>query len=64
MRASVAGHRGTALVLARWSAGWRCEAGAGEAAAAAKRAGHHAIATALLRIHPPARDGVFLKPER
>ncbi|XP_037971096.2 calmodulin-binding transcription activator 2 isoform X4 [Plutella xylostella] len=64
MRASAAGHTDTALVLARWSAGWRCEAGATQAVAAARRAGHTVLANTLERIHPPKKDGVFLKPDR
>lgn len=64
MRASAAGHTETALVLARWSAGWRCEAGAGEAVSSARNAGHSKLATMLERIHPPRRDGVFLRPDR
>ncbi|XP_049872951.1 calmodulin-binding transcription activator 2 isoform X2 [Pectinophora gossypiella] len=62
MVASAAGHVETAVVLARWSAGTRAEAGARQAAAAARRAGHARLAAILDRIHPPARDGVFLKP--
>lgn len=64
MRASSAGHTDTALVLARWSAGWRCEAGAAQAVAVARRAGHSTLAAALERIHPPVKDAVFLRPER
>lgn len=64
MRASAAGHTETALVLARWSAGWRCESGAREAADVARHAGHGKLAALLDRIHPPRRDGVFLRPER
>ncbi|KAL4708004.1 hypothetical protein ACJJTC_010620 [Scirpophaga incertulas] len=76
MVASAAGHVQTAVVLARWSAGTRCEAGARPAAAAARRAGHARLAALLDRIHPPRRraaprprrdldlaaDGVFLRP--
>ncbi|GBP61344.1 Calmodulin-binding transcription activator 2 [Eumeta japonica] len=63
MRASAAGHTDTALVLARWSAGWMVEAGAGEAVSAARGAGHARLAAMLERIHPPRRDGVFLRPD-
>ncbi|KAJ2948886.1 hypothetical protein O0L34_g5815 [Tuta absoluta] len=62
MVASAAGHVETAVVLARWSAGTQSEAGARQAAAAARRAGHNRLAALLDRIHPPAKDGVFLKP--
>ncbi|XP_063826208.1 calmodulin-binding transcription activator 2 [Ostrinia nubilalis] len=62
MLASAAGHVETAVVLARWSAGTRCEAGARQAAAAARRSGHSKLAALLDRIHPPPRDGVFLRP--
>ncbi|XP_022814149.1 calmodulin-binding transcription activator 2 isoform X4 [Spodoptera litura] len=62
MVASAAGHVETAVVLARWSAGTRREAGARAAAAAARRAGHSQLAALLDRIHPPAKDGVFLRP--
>ncbi|CAH1638040.1 unnamed protein product [Spodoptera littoralis] len=62
MVASAAGHVETAVVLARWSAGTRREAGARAAAAAARRAGHAHLAGLLDRIHPPAKDGVFLRP--
>ncbi|CAH0691668.1 unnamed protein product [Spodoptera exigua] len=62
MVASAAGHVETAVVLARWSAGTRREAGARAAAAAARRAGHSHLAALLDRIHPPAKDGVFLRP--
>ncbi|KAJ8721840.1 hypothetical protein PYW08_004242 [Mythimna loreyi] len=62
MIASAAGHIETAVVLARWSAGTRREAGARGAAAAARRAGHVHLAALLDRIHPPAKDGVFLRP--
>ncbi|CAH0398498.1 unnamed protein product [Chilo suppressalis] len=63
MVASAAGHVETAVVLARWSAGTRCEAGARHAATAARRAGHSRLAALLDRIHPPPpRDGVFLRP--
>lgn len=64
MVASAAGHRDTAAVLARWSAGTRSEAGAELAAAAARRAGHIELAEMLERIHPPHNDGVFLRPHR
>lgn len=64
MVASAAGHVETAVVLARWSAGTRAEAGAPEAAAAARLAGHNNLANLLDRIHPPTKDGVFLKPNR
>lgn len=64
MRASAAGHTETALVLARWSAGWRCEAGATEAVVTARNAGHTKLAALLERIHPPRKDGVFLRPNR
>ncbi|XP_061715669.1 calmodulin-binding transcription activator 2 isoform X2 [Cydia pomonella] len=63
MVASAAGHVETAIVLARWSAGTLCEAGARQAAAAARRAGHARLAALLERIHPPTRDGVFLRPD-
>ncbi|XP_063364122.1 calmodulin-binding transcription activator 2 [Cydia amplana] len=63
MVASAAGHVETAIVLARWSAGTLCEAGARQAAAAARRAGHARLAALLDRIHPPTRDGVFLRPD-
>ncbi|XP_073956968.1 calmodulin-binding transcription activator isoform X5 [Choristoneura fumiferana] len=63
MVASAAGHVETAIVLARWSAGTLCEAGARQAAASARRAGHSRLATLLDRIHPPTRDGVFLRPD-
>ncbi|XP_059048651.1 calmodulin-binding transcription activator 2-like, partial [Achroia grisella] len=62
MVASAAGHVETAVVLARWSAGTRSEAGARQAAAAARRSGHMALAALLDRIHPPQKDGVFLRP--
>ncbi|XP_026734773.1 calmodulin-binding transcription activator 2 isoform X2 [Trichoplusia ni] len=62
MVASAAGHVETAVVLARWSAGTRREAGARPAAAAARRAGHLRLAALLDRIHPPQKDGVFLRP--
>lgn len=64
MVASAAGHVETAVVLARWSAGTRREAGARGAAAAARRAGHTHLAALLDRIHPPQKDGVFLRPHR
>lgn len=63
MRASAAGHTETALVLARWSAGWRCEAGAADAITSARNAGHTKLAMMLEKIHPPKKDGVFLRPE-
>ncbi|XP_045498670.1 calmodulin-binding transcription activator 2 isoform X2 [Colias croceus] len=62
MVASAAGHVDTAVVLARWSAGTRREAGARAASAAARRAGHTHLATLLDRIHPPAGDAVFRRP--
>ncbi|XP_052757740.1 calmodulin-binding transcription activator 2 isoform X2 [Galleria mellonella] len=62
MVASAAGHVETAVVLARWSAGTRSEAGARQAAAVARRSGHMRLAALLDRIHPPQKDGVFLKP--
>ncbi|XP_053610040.1 calmodulin-binding transcription activator 2 isoform X2 [Plodia interpunctella] len=62
MVASAEGHVETAVVLARWSAGTRREAGARSAAAAARRAGHARLAALLDRIHPPPNDGVFLRP--
>ncbi|XP_038210004.1 calmodulin-binding transcription activator 2 isoform X2 [Zerene cesonia] len=62
MVASAAGHVDTAVVLARWSAGTRREAGARAAAAAARRAGHAHLAALLDRIHPPAGDAVFRRP--
>ncbi|KAJ0176833.1 hypothetical protein K1T71_008012 [Dendrolimus kikuchii] len=62
MLASAAGHIETAVVLARWSAGTRSEAGARLAVAAARRHGHDKLAEILDRIHPPQKDGVFLKP--
>ncbi|CAH2096516.1 unnamed protein product [Euphydryas editha] len=62
MLASAAGHVETAVVLARWSAGTRSEAGARAAAAAARRAGHARLAALLDRIHPPAGDAVFRRP--
>ncbi|KAM3962646.1 calmodulin-binding transcription activator [Aphomia sociella] len=62
MVASAAGHVETAVVLARWSAGTRSEAGARQAAAAARRSGHIRLAALLDRIHPPPKDGVFLRP--
>lgn len=64
MVASAAGHVETAVVLARWSAGQQLESGAREASAAAQRAGHQRLASMLDRIHPPPRDGVFLRPNR
>lgn len=64
MLASAAGHIKTAVVLARWSAGTRSEAGARLAAAAARRHGHDKLAEILDKIHPPQKDGVFLKPHR
>lgn len=64
MVASAAGHVETAVVLARWSAGTRSEAGARAAAAAARRAGHTHLATILDRIHPPpiSETGIFRTP--
>ncbi|CAF4917806.1 unnamed protein product [Pieris macdunnoughi] len=62
MVASAAGHTDTAVVLARWSAGTRREAGARAAAAAAHRAGHTQLAALLDRIHPPTGDAVFRRP--
>ncbi|XP_045773206.1 calmodulin-binding transcription activator 2 isoform X3 [Maniola jurtina] len=62
MVASVEGHVETAVVLARWSAGTRREAGARAAAATARRAGHSRLAAILDRIHPPTGDGVFRRP--
>ncbi|XP_050350873.1 calmodulin-binding transcription activator 2 isoform X3 [Nymphalis io] len=62
MVASAAGHVETAVVLARWSAGTRREAGARAAAAAARRAGHTRLAAILDRIHPPTGDAVFRRP--
>lgn len=64
MVASAAGHIETSVVLARWSAGTRTEAGARQASAVARRAGHNNLANLLDRIHPPAKDGVFLRPNR
>ncbi|XP_037868467.1 calmodulin-binding transcription activator 2 isoform X2 [Bombyx mori] len=62
MLASAAGHTETAVVLARWSAGTQTEAGARQASTAARRAGHIKLATMLDRIHPPPKDGVFVRP--
>ncbi|CAK1579930.1 unnamed protein product [Parnassius mnemosyne] len=62
MVASAAGHIETAVVLARWSAGTRQEAGGRAAAAAARRAGHLRLAALLDRIHPPSGDAVFRRP--
>lgn len=64
MVASAEGHVETAVVLARWSAGTRREAGARAAAAAARRAGHSRLAAILDRIHPPTGDAVFRRPHR
>lgn len=64
MVASALGHTDTAIVLARWSAGTRLEAGARAAAAAARRAGHTRLAGLLDRIHPPTGDAVFRRPHR
>ncbi|XP_013164317.1 PREDICTED: calmodulin-binding transcription activator 2 isoform X1 [Papilio xuthus] len=62
MVASAAGHMETAVVLARWGAGTRQEAGGRAAAAAARRAGHSRLAAMLDRIHPPTGDAVFRRP--
>ncbi|CAH2258532.1 jg12370 [Pararge aegeria aegeria] len=62
MVASAEGHIETAVVLARWSAGTRSEAGARAAAATARRAGHSRLAALLDRIHPPTGDAVFRRP--
>ncbi|CAH2048201.1 unnamed protein product, partial [Iphiclides podalirius] len=62
MVASAAGHVETAVVLARWGAGTRQEAGGRAAAAAARRAGHTRLAALLDRIHPPSGDAVFRRP--